>query len=261
MFLVDSHCHLHNLDHKINNYGVNDILKKASRNYVKYILSVSTSLSDFLEMKKKIKNHKNIFFSCGVHPVYIDSDYSFDQLFIFSSHKNVIALGETGLDYFKKKDNLFFQQKTFIEHIDISYKLNKPLIVHSRNSDKDTINILKNEKIRERCGVIHCFSYDINVARRFLDLGFYISFSGLVTFKNTQSIREAFCFVPLDRILIETDAPFLSPVPFRGKINQPAYLLYIAEFLSVLKNIDLENFSKITTNNFFNLFDLKIKRY
>lgn len=261
MYLIDSHCHLNLLDYKTEHKDIDDVLQKAKRNYVKYILSVSTSLSDFLKIKKNIKDYKNVFFSCGVHPLNIDRNYSLDRLYFFSSDKRVVALGETGLDYFKRKNDFLIQQKIFIEHIYISYKLNKPLIVHSRNSAKDTFNILKNEKTKDCPGVIHCFSYDVNVVKLFLDLGFYISFSGMVTFKNAEDIRKSFLFVPLDRILVETDSPFLSPVPYRGKENQPAYLLSIAKFLSVLKNINLENFSKITANNFFNLFNLKIKYY
>lgn len=261
MFLVDSHCHLNFLDYKFDHKNIDDVLKKAKSNYVKYILSVSTDLNNFLDMKYKIEKYKNIFFSCGIHPFNIGMDYDLDKLFFYSSDRKVIALGETGLDYSRKESNILLQQKVFIEHIYLSYKLKKPLIIHSRNSAKDTLNILKNERLYERCGVIHCFSYDSSIVKLFLDIGFYISFSGIVTFNNAEYIREAFNVVPLNRILIETDSPFLSPVPYRGKKNQPAYLLSIAKFLSILKNIDLESFSKITTNNFFNLFNLNIKYY
>lgn len=254
MILVDSHCHLYLLKDK----EIDFILKESKLKNVKYILSVSTKLSDFLNMRKIFRKYRNIFYSCGVHPLNLKKNYSFDQLCFLASNKEAIAIGETGLDYFYTKENIIFQQKVFLHHIFLSCELNKPLIVHTRKAKQDTYNMLKKEKNNNLKGVIHCFSYDKNVLRLFLDLGFYISFSGMVTFDNAENIRESAIFTPLDRILIETDSPYLTPKPYRGKENNSSYLLVIANFLAKLKKVNIIEFAAITTQNFCDLFKLKL---
>lgn len=254
MFLIDSHCHL-----ELLNYSkINKIFSKSNSNYVKFILSVSTNLSDFISMKKKFKNFKNVFFSCGIHPLNLDERYDFNNLLNFVSDKKVLAIGETGLDYFYQKNNSTFQKKVFKDHISLSYKLNKPLIIHTRESEKDTFDILKKEKNNNLKGVVHSFSYNKKVLKLFLDLGLYISFSGMVTFHNADKIRQSAILTPLDRILIETDSPYLTPEPYRGKKNQPSNLLIIANFLANLKKMSINRFSEITNQNFCNLFKVKL---
>ncbi|HXK00479.1 MAG TPA: YchF/TatD family DNA exonuclease, partial [Buchnera sp. (in: enterobacteria)] len=170
--------------------------------------------------------------------------------------KNVIALGETGLDYFYQKKNKNNQKHAFRKHIKIGIKLNKPIIVHTRSAIDDTLSVL-NETESKRCkGVIHSFTENLSYAKKILDMGFYISFSGIVTFKNADEIRKTAKYIPLDRLLIETDSPYLSPVPKRGKENQPAYLWYIADYITKLRKINMEYFMDITKKNFYKLFQI-----
>lgn len=172
--------------------------------------------------------------------------------------EQVVALGETGLDYFYQKDNLELQQDSFREHIRIGRDLNKPVIVHTRDARADTLAILREENAQDCGGVLHCFTEDLATAEALLDLGFYISFSGIVTFRNAEQLREVARYVPLDRILVETDSPYLAPVPHRGKENQPAYVRDVAEYMAVLKGVSLEQLAEATTANFSRLFHLDL---
>jgi TatD DNase family protein len=170
----------------------------------------------------------------------------------------VVALGETGLDYFYQKDNIPLQQESFRQHIRIGRDLNKPVIVHTRDARDDTLAILREENAQDCGGVLHCFTEDLPTAKALLDLGFYISFSGIVTFRNAEPLREVARYVPLDRMLVETDSPYLAPVPHRGKENQPAYVRDVAEYLAVLKGVSLENLAQATTANFSRLFHIEL---
>ncbi|BGI51004.1 MAG: metal-dependent hydrolase [Arsenophonus endosymbiont of Ceratovacuna japonica] len=254
MFLIDSHCHLDCLKYK----NINDIIIKAEANDVKYILSVATTLLNFSNMKNLIGQRTNIAFSCGIHPLNLNKNYDFDKLSKLASGNEVIALGETGLDYNSQTNNYKLQQISFRQHIRIACKLNKPVIIHARNSKKDILKILKEEQINNCGGVLHCFTEDIKTAKILLDMGLYISFSGIITFYNSEQIRQAARIIPLDRILIESDSPYLTPVPYRGKENQPAYVRNIAQFLSKLKGIDIEEIALATTKNFCDLFHLNL---
>lgn len=261
MFLIDSHCHLTLLDYTKEHKDVADVLNKAALNGVKLVLSVSTTLSDYEDLIEKIGEYRNdVFFSCGVHPVYVNFDdnfYTYDKLYSLSLKKDIIALGETGLDYYHTVDNKEEQKKLFREHIDIAKKLNKPIIVHSRCAMKDTIVLLKEEKSEVCGGVLHCFNETIEMAKFLLDLNFYISFSGMVTFNRSYALQEVIKYIPLDRILLETDSPYLTPVPYRGKENQPAYIYEIAKFVALLKGINIYELAYYTTKNFFSLFHLQ----
>ena len=177
-----------------------------------------------------------------------------------AQEKNVIALGETGLDYYYQKKNKKEQKYVFRKHIKISIELNKPVVVHTRESIDDTLSILNETESKKCKGLIHSFTGNISSAKKILDMGFYISFSGIITFKNADEIRRTAKYIPLDRLLIETDSPYLTPVPKRGKENQPSYLKYIADYIVKLRKIDMEYFTEITQKNFYKLFQLKDKK-
>ncbi len=258
MFLVDSHCHLDCLDYEKQHTSVDDVIAKAQQQDVKFMLAVATSLQGFDKMKALIGERDNVAFSCGIHPLDLDKGLDFDRLANLAAQAEVVALGETGLDYYYQKENAELQRESFRQHIRIGRQVNKPVIVHTRDAREDTIAILREEQVADCGGVLHCFTEDSEAAKRLLDLGMYISFSGIMTFKNAEQIREAARIVPLDRILIETDAPYLAPVPYRGKENQPAYVRAVAEYMAVLKGVSVERLAEITTQNFNHLFHLNV---
>ncbi|WP_350304789.1 metal-dependent hydrolase [Photorhabdus viridis] len=258
MLLVDSHCHLDCLDYEKLHKNVDDVVAKAADREVKFMLAVATTLPGFRQMKTLIGKRENIVFSCGIHPLNLDEGYDFDELARLAAGNEVVALGETGLDYYYQQDNAELQRTSFREHIRIGRKLNKPVIVHTRSARDDTLLVLREEQAQECGGVLHCFTEDKDTARELLDLGFYISFSGIVTFRNAEQIREAARYVPLDRILIETDSPYLAPVPHRGKENQPAYVRDVAEYMAVLKGVGIEELAQVTTQNFCDLFHVDV---
>ncbi|EQC00228.1 metal-dependent hydrolase [Photorhabdus temperata] len=258
MLLVDSHCHLDCLDYEKLHKNVDDVVAKAADREVKFMLAVATTLPGFQQMKTLIGERENIVFSCGIHPLNLDEGYDFDELARLAAGNEVVALGETGLDYYYQQDNAELQRTSFRQHIRIGRKLNKPVIVHTRSARDDTLLVLREEQAQECGGVLHCFTEDKDTARELLDLGFYISFSGIVTFRNAEQIREAARYVPLDRILIETDSPYLAPVPYRGKENQPAYVRDVAEYMAVLKGVSIEELAQVTTQNFCDLFHVDV---
>ncbi|ABS46578.1 MULTISPECIES: metal-dependent hydrolase [Yersinia pseudotuberculosis complex] len=256
MLLVDSHCHLDSLDYQTLHSSVDDVLAKANARDVGFILAVATTLPGFTTMTALIGERKNVAFSCGVHPLNLDGGYDFQQLRELAAGTHVVAMGETGLDYFYQQDNIPLQQASFREHIRIGRELNKPVIVHTRDAREDTLSILREEQAQDCGGVLHCFTEDKATAATLLDLGFYISFSGIVTFRNAEQLRDVARYVPLDRLLVETDSPYLAPVPHRGKENQPAYVRDVAEYMAVLKGVSLESLAEATTANFCRLFHL-----
>lgn len=258
MLLVDSHCHLDSLDYQTLHQNVDDALAKAKARDVGFFLAVATTLPGYRAMTDLIGPRADVAFSCGVHPLNLDDGYDYDELRQLAAAEQVIALGETGLDYFYQKDNWALQQESFRQHIRIGRDLNKPVIVHTRDAREDTLRILREEQAQECGGVLHCFTEDRATAQALLDLGFYISFSGIVTFRNAEQLRDAARYVPLDRMLVETDSPYLAPVPHRGKENQPAYVRDVAEYLAVLKGVSLETLAETTTANFSRLFHLEL---
>ncbi|WMY97053.1 MAG: YchF/TatD family DNA exonuclease [Arsenophonus sp.] len=257
MFLVDSHCHLDCLDYKNIHKNIDDVIKKAELKEIKYILSVATTLSNFIKMKKEIGYRKNVGFSCGIHPLNINKNDNFNMLLNIASDPKVLALGETGLDYYYNNNNISLQEKSLRAHIRIARQLNKPVIIHSRASKDAIIRIFREENIRDCGGILHSFTEDKETAKILLELGFYISFSGIITFRSAEEIRKVARFIPLNRILIESDAPYLSPIPYRGLENQPAYIRKTAKCLAKLKNVDLETIAEITTKNFCKIMNLK----
>ncbi|MBG3079086.1 metal-dependent hydrolase [Proteus mirabilis] len=257
MFLVDSHCHLDSLDYEKLHENIDDVVEKAQQRDVQYMLAVATTLPGFKNMRELIGKRDNIAFSCGIHPLNLDEGYDVEELTRLAAAPDVVALGETGLDYYYQQENAALQREIFREHIRIGRQVNKPVIVHTRSAREDTLSILKEENVQDCGGVLHCFTEDKETATALLDLGMYISFSGIVTFRNAEQIREAARIVPLDRILVETDSPYLAPVPHRGKENQPAYVRDVAEYMAVLKGVSVDELAQQTTRNFAKLFHIQ----
>lgn len=250
--LVDSHCHL-NFPELIAN--IDAVRQSMLDHEVRHALCISVTLSEFPQVLAVAEAYDNIYASVGVHPDYEDEEEaSVDELVSLAGHPKVIAIGETGLDYFRLTGDLEWQRDRFRNHIRAAIKADKPLIIHTRSAAEDTIRIMREENAQLVGGVMHCFTESLEVAEQAIDLGFYISFSGIVTFKNATGLKEVAKHVPLDRILVETDSPYLAPVPFRGKTNQPAYVKYVAEEVARLRGIPFEELAQATTDNFFNLF-------
>lgn len=250
--LVDSHCHI-NFPELANNM---DAVRQAMLDHqVGHALCVSVTLNKFPEVLAMAEAHSNIYASVGVHPDYEDEDaFTVEDLVRLAQHPKVIAIGETGLDYFRLTGDLEWQRERFRTHIRAAIKAGKPLIIHTRASAEDTIRIMREENAQLVGGVMHCFTESLEIALQAIELGFYISFSGIVTFKNAVALKEVAKGIPLDRILVETDSPYLAPIPFRGKINQPAYVKYVAEEVARLRGIPVEEVATATTQNFFELF-------
>lgn len=250
---IDSHCHIDLI--KSNNYGL--LIKDFINNNVRRILCVSINLLSFEKLLLICKKYKNIDISIGIHPnevLNIDNiNNIIDKLYFYSKYKNVIAIGETGLDFYRNY-NFNMQKKIFIQHINISKILKKPLIIHSRNSFKYVINILNNEKNNSLKGVLHSFNGDWKVAKKFIDMNFFISFSGILTFKNNDELIGVIKNIPLEKLIIETDSPYLSPIPFRGKINNSSKIKYIYNIISRIKKIDILELMLQVSRNYFNLF-------
>ncbi len=250
--LVDSHCHLDKLDYQEIHTNVGEVVNKAKQGGVDYLLSVGVTLDSFQPMLDLIEPFDNVFASCGVHPLDLDEGLDVERLTSLAAHPRVIAIGETGLDYHYKTDDDDVQKNAFREHIRLSNALDKPLIVHTRMAREDTIAILKEEQAK--FGVLHCFTESYEMAKAAIDLGFYISISGIVTFNKAAELKDVVRRLPLDRLLLETDSPYLAPVPFRGKQNQPAYVKEVAEYVALLKGVSEEEVAQVTTDNFFSLF-------
>lgn len=256
---IDSHCHLNMLTgHADNPIPMAEILSDAKRNYLDKMLCVAVNTTDWDDMKAQCLPHSDkIVLSAGIHPCYME-DQDFATLHKQAQDEQVVAVGESGLDYFYCTDTAVrqLQQDSFARHIELSAELQKPLIVHTRDARHDTIEVMRSEHAERGGGVMHCFTETLDMAKTALDLGFYISFSGVITFKNAAEIRDVCSYVPMDRILLETDSPYLAPVPYRGKINRPCWVSYVAEQVADVKDMTTEEVAKITGQNFYNLFPL-----
>ncbi|WP_159738323.1 TatD family hydrolase [Vibrio atypicus] len=251
---VDSHCHLDKLDYQDLHQGIEDVIQKAKAANVKELLSVGVTLDSFPNMLSMIEPYDNVYASCGVHPLDVESDFALDQLHEYAAHPRVVAIGETGLDYHYQPETAELQKLRFEQQVELGVKLNKPLIIHTRNARQDTLDILKNGGADKCGGVIHCFTEDLPFAEAAMDLGFYISISGIVTFRQATELKEVVKALPLERLLIETDSPYLAPIPHRGKQNQPAYVVEVASYIAQLKGVSLGEVGEKTTENFRNLF-------
>jgi TatD DNase family protein len=252
--LVDSHCHLNfpELAEKVD-----EALALMRENQVTHALCVSVTLDEFPQVRALAERYPNLYASVGVHPDYPDAaEVREDELVALADHPRVVAIGETGLDYFRIQGDTEWQRARFRTHIRAARRCRKPLIIHTRAAADDTLRLMREEKAREAGGVMHCFTENWTVARAALDMGFHISFSGIVTFKNAESLREVARLVPLDRMLVETDSPYLAPVPFRGKTNEPGLVRYVAEEVARLRGLTLEEVGMATSSNFFRLFNI-----
>lgn len=249
---IDSHCHINFPELQKN---IDTILNNMEQKNISNALCISVELDSFPSVLSLAENNDHIFASVGVHPDYENiKEPTVENLVKLSANKKVIAIGETGLDYFRLKGDLSWQRERFRVHIKASNQAKLPLVIHTRNAQKDTINIMHEEDAKNYGGVMHCFTESYEMAKKALDLGFYISFSGIITFKNAEDLRQTVKKIPLDRILIETDSPYLAPVPNRGKVNEPANVIFVAEKIAELHKISIEKVGEQTSKNFFNLF-------
>jgi TatD DNase family protein len=255
--LVDSHCHLNFEDFAGD---LPQVLLRAKSAGVKVIQTICTNMHDARFLINLSEENAGIYCSVGVHPLNIIADKPLDLQELISLTQisdKVISLGETGLDYYYESsaELKHAQQVNFITHITAAQTTGLPLVVHTRAAEDDTIRILQSAYKQKAFGaVMHCFTGSHELAQAMLDLGFYISASGIITFKNAASLRDVFAKIPLERLLIETDSPYLAPIPYRGKRNEPSYVAHVAECLAEIKNVSLNEIAKHTTNNFFNLF-------
>jgi TatD DNase family protein len=249
---VDSHCHLDFPDLSSN---LNELLEKMRANDVSHALCVSVNLEDFPRVLALAETHPNLFASVGVHPDYENLvEPQASQLASLAEHPRIVAIGETGLDYFRLKGDLEWQRERFRQHIRAARQCGKPLIIHTREAAADTLRIMAEEGADRVGGVMHCFTESWEVAQQAMEMNFYISFSGIVTFKNAVALKDVAKRIKLERMLIETDSPYLAPVPYRGKMNQPAFVRHVAGEIAALRGISIDEVGTATTENFFNLF-------
>lgn len=256
--LVDSHCHLNFLDLTDFNQDMDNVLAQAKANGVHHFLCVCVELEDYPKLVELAARYPEISISVGVHPNSEMSNPAISQILIdLAAHPACVAIGETGLDYYRTlTDDAREKQRTlFKEHIKVALHLAKPLIIHTRQAAEDTIALMKEENAQQIGGVMHCFAENLDIAYQAIELNFYISFSGIVTFKNAVALQEVARQIPLDKMLIETDAPYLAPAPYRGKQNHPALVKHVAEALADLRGMRFEEIAEITTQNFYKCFN------
>lgn len=250
--LVDSHCHIDFPDLAADTPGVLAAMKE---NGVGWALIAGVTLERLPAVMALAESHDNLFAAAGVHPDTQEGEEpTLARLLDLARHPKVVAIGETGLDYYRLEGDLEWQRERFRTHIRASRQCGKPLIIHTRSSAEDTLRVMDEEGADQAGGVFHCFTESMDIARRGLDLGFHISLSGIVSFKNAEELREVARFVPLDKLLVETDSPYLAPVPFRGKLNQPAYVRHVAQAVADTRHMSLAALAEATTANFFRLF-------
>jgi len=251
--LIDSHCHIPLLSEDL---AVNEIINNAKQNDIVHMLCVAIDLEGSPDIIDLAKQYPMISASVGVHPnTELQNEVTVDDILTLASDVEVVAIGETGLDYFRSEGDLEWQRDRFRTHINAAKEINKPLIIHTRNAKEDVIRVLKEEGADKVGGVMHCFVEDWETAQAAMDLNFLISFSGIVTFKNAKDLHEVAKQVPLEQMLVETDSPYLAPMPFRGRTNQPAYVRHVAEFIASLKGIELDLLAQKTTSNYQSLFN------
>ena len=251
---IDSHCHLDRLDLAEFDNNLDNVMQQAKAANVEQMLCVSVTLKEFPSMVEKTSNYDNVNLSCGVHPLNQEDLVDEQELLTLADNDKVVAVGETGLDYFYAPETQEVQRDAFRKHIRVAKKLNKPIIIHTRDAQEDTLNIMREEGAEEVGGVLHCFTESWEMAEQAIAMGFYISFSGIVTFKNAKALRHVAHLVPNDKFLIETDSPYLAPVPHRGKQNQPAYVVEVAKMLAEVRGQTVEEIAQLSTENYKRLF-------
>jgi TatD DNase family protein len=255
---IDSHCHL---DFPEFQSRLPEVLANMATAKVSHALCVSVDIPDFPNVRKLAEDHAHLYASVGVHPDYEDTpEPSFEFLVSEANHPKIIAIGETGLDYYRMGDRSYesmgWQRERFRTHIRAAVASKKPLIIHTRSASKDTLQILKEEGADRIGGVMHCFTESTEVAIAAMEMGFYISFSGIVTFKSAKDLQETCKHIPLERMLIETDSPYLAPIPYRGKVNEPAWVAKVGEFIADLKGVSVDSLAEHTSSNFFQCFHI-----
>jgi TatD DNase family protein len=249
---IDSHCHI---DFPDLAGREDELLANMRAQQVSHALCVSVNIENWPRVTAVAERHDNVFASLGVHPDYEDvTEPDVEQLVAMSAHPRVVAIGETGLDYYRLTGDLEWQRQRFRTHIRAARECGKPLIIHTRASAEDTLAIMREERAHEAGGVMHCFTESLDVALAAIDMGFCISFSGIVTFKNAQSLRDVAKAIPVENMLIETDSPYLAPVPYRGKMNEPSYVPHVAGELARVRDMTVDEVAEATTTNFFRLF-------
>lgn len=253
---IDSHCHIDMVDLTAYDNSIENLMHAIRSNGVSHMLCVSVDLDRWDDMAKLVAPFDNVSLSVGVHPGAVPANIpaSPESFAPMLANPRVIAIGETGLDYHYTPEHKIAQQASFITQIEIAKQSQKPLIIHTRDARQDTINILTNENARDVGGILHCFTESWDMAKKGLDLGFYISFSGIVTFRNADELRDVALKTPLDRMLIETDSPYLTPMPYRGKPNQPGLVPFVAKTIAEVKGISVNEVAEITSRNFRELF-------
>ncbi len=255
---VDSHCHL---DFPEFQARLPEVLANMVTSKVSHALCVSVDIPDFPKVRQLAEEYSNLYASVGVHPDYEDTpEPSIEFLVSEARHPKIIAIGETGLDYYRmgerSYDSMEWQRERFRTHIRAAVASKKPLIIHTRSASADTLRILKEEGADQVGGVMHCFTESTEVAKAAMEMGFYISFSGIVTFKSAKDLQETCRQVPLERMLIETDSPYLAPIPYRGKTNEPAWVSKVGEFVANLKGVPVDEVAERTSYNFFQCFQI-----
>jgi TatD DNase family protein len=262
MQLIDSHCHLDMIDLDLFDQDLANVISSASNNGITHLLNISVNLTAFPQVIATANRFDQVNATVGIHPCYDqESETTVEELCdLAKEHEKVVAIGECGLDYHMnhgvcpREDNFEWQRDRFRTHIQAANKAKLPLIIHTRDAIKDTIDIMQEEQASIAGGVMHCYVEDLENAKKAMDMGFMVSFSGIVTFKSARELQEVAKQIPDDRLLIETDSPYLAPMPYRGKKNQPAYVLHVAEYLAELRNTTIEHIAEITRENYFNLF-------
>jgi TatD DNase family protein len=257
--LVDSHCHLDCIDLTDFDNNFDTLIQQTLEAGVEHMLCVSINLQKYPQMLEKVRPYPTISVSAGMHPMADETDdFSVEYLTELASDKKVVAIGETGLDYYYHKGDPQWQQQRFRAHIQVANQLDKPVIVHTRDAGDDTLDILRQENAGRCGGVIHCFTETQAFADQAIEMGLMISISGIVTFRNAEALRDIARSIPDDYLLIETDSPYLAPMPHRGQQNQPAYVRHVAETLAAVRNTTVEHIAEISRNNFYRLFNLAV---
>ena len=255
--IIDSHCHL---DYSNLYNELAKVIKRADDNNVKHLLTICTTLNSFEIIKKIVTKYKNVYGTFGIHPHETKNSLNVDSNFILNSansNNKIIGVGETGLDYYYKHSDINMQKKSFTNHIEAALKLNLPVIVHSRNAEKDTYEILKSEKKNSNLKIlIHCFTGSKDFAKKLLDIDSYISISGIITFKNVNDLVDTVSYIPIENLLVETDSPYLAPMPYRGKSNEPSYIIHTIDKLALIKGVSKDEVISNTSNNFRKLFKI-----
>ena len=253
--IVDSHCHINMLKGADTSSGLQEYLKRAKDQGVVHMLCVCVDMETRQEVLSIAQNHAQVSASVGVHPNHNEGEEpDVEELVRLAEEQKVVAIGETGLDYYRSEGDLTWQKDRFRTHIEASKLCGKPLIIHTRQAQADTLEIMRDQRACDAGGVMHCFTENWDMAKQALDMGFYVSMSGIVTFKSATELQDVARKLPLDRLLIETDSPYLAPAPHRGKQNEPAYVSHVAAFLAKLRGEDIEELAEQTTENYYRLF-------